>query len=210
MNAFSPRLLSLGVILSAAFNAGHAGAQTAVPPPAATVPYLSLTAHERWVRYANETVLSPGLYFASAGAALGGQLNNDPPEWRQGAKGYGKRAASALGQFAMQTTIHEGGAALLGYDPRYTRCTCSGFWPRSAHAIKMGFVTYNREGKLRFDLPAYAGAYGSGMLAQYWYPQRFNPLTDGVRAGTIQAGFHIGLGVLREFGPELRRTFLRR
>jgi len=182
-----------------------------VPATAAfaqTVPsYQPLTGSQRWHRYWKDTILSPGLYFAAAGAASGAQLGNDPPEWGQGVEGYAKRSASLLGTFVLQETIHQGGAALLGYDPRYQNCACKGFFSRSGHAIKWTFLTRNTKGAARFNLPLAASAYGSGMLSMYWYPARFNPLSDGVRLGNQQMGFEVGVSLLREFTPELKRLF---
>jgi hypothetical protein len=182
----------------------------ALPPVTSAQTFVPLSAHERWQRYWDESVLSPGLYFASLGAAAGGQLANEPREWKQGLEGYGRRSASNFGLFLMQTTIHEGAAAASGYDPRYSRCECRGALRRTRHAIVWSFVTRNREGRLRPDIPAISAAYGSGMLATYWYPSRFSPLTDGVRTGNQQLGFQIGVNVIREFGPEIKRAILRR
>jgi len=179
-------------------------AQTAVPnPPVAA--YQPLTNQQRWDHYLQDTVLSPGLYFASLGVAAGSQLAHDPPEWRQGFAGYSRRSASAFGVFTIQATVHQGAAAALGYDPRYRRCDCGGFWRRSGHAIKWSFLTRNASGQTRFDVPALAGAYGAGMLPIFWYPHRFNPLTDGVRIGNQEVGFYVGLNVLREFAPEIKQ-----
>ncbi len=66
-------------------------------------------------------------------------------------------------------------------------------------------MTRNNEGETRFDVPAIAGAYSSGMLSMYWYPHRFSPLTDGVRVGNQQMGFYVGMNVLREFAPDVKR-----
>ena len=169
------------------------------------VTYRPLTASERWHRYWKDTIVSPGLYFAAVGAASGSQIGNDPPEWGQGVQGYAKRSASLLGIFAMQETIHQGGAATCGYDPRYLRCNCEGFFRRSGHALAWTLLTKNNAGQTRIDVPTVAAAYGSGMLSMYWYPARYSPLTDGVRVGTQQLGFAAGINVLREFGPEVKK-----
>ncbi len=173
---------------------------------AQTGAYMPLSNEQRWDRYWDQTFLSPGLYFASLGAASGAQLAHDPPEWRQGIAGYGRRAASQFGIFTIQTTVHEAGAAALGYEPRYLRCDCTGGWRRAGHAAKMSLLTVNREGKMRPDLPTLAGAYGSGMLSMYWYPARYHPLSDGVRAGNMQMGFVLGIHLIQEFSPEIKRV----
>lgn len=171
------------------------------------VEYHPLDASERWHEYWKNTLLSPGLFFAALGAASGSQMANDPPEWKQGTQGYAKRTASFVGLFAVQETIHQGGAAALGYDPRFFRCDCKGALRRSAHAFKWSFLTRDREGRTRVDFPTIAGAYGSGMLSMYWYPSRFQPLTDGFRTGNQQMGFVVGINMVKEFSPELRHVF---
>lgn len=182
--------------------------QAQAPGSVALAPsYTPLTGSERWRRYWNETFLSPGLYFASLGAASGSQLGNDPPEWKQGIAGYGCRSLSLFGSFTTQTTIHEASAAALGYEPRYIRCQCAGALRRTGHAIKWSLLTKNQEGRTRIDIPTLAGAYGSGMISMYWYPQRFSPLTDGVRTGHQKVGFVMGIHVIQEFGPELKHFF---
>jgi len=170
--------------------------------PAAWKP---LTAGERLNRYWQESFASPGLYFAATGAAIGMQFAHDPPEWGKHWEGYAKRSASNLGLFAAQTTIYEGGAALMGLDPRYERCGCTGVARRAGHAFKWSFVTRDGKGRMRMNVPIIAASYGSGMLTSAWYPDRFHPATDGLRTGHQQLAVSVGINVIREFGPELKQ-----
>lgn len=135
-------------------------------------------------------------------------LDNAPPEWRQGAQGYFKRAASQFGQFAADDSIRSGLAAAAGLDTRYRRCECSGSGRRTVHAIRWSFVTRNNEGKTRFDWPRLAGAYGSGFVMDAWYPERFGP-KDAFRQGHTEFGAAIGGNLLREFTPEIKRLLRR-
>lgn len=178
-----------------------------VVPGASPGPTAALTSHERWQRYAAESIFSRTLYLAALGSAAGEQLGNDPPEWRQGAEGYARRSASQLGVLALKVTIAEGTAAALHYEPRYVRAGRSGFLPRMGHAVQWTFLTYDSERHIRFNIPAVASAYGSGMIATAWYPARFSVLHDGVRTGNQQMSLAVGLNVLREFAPELKRIF---
>jgi hypothetical protein len=169
--------------------------------------YKPLTADQRWSRYTRVTVLNPGIYLAALGSAAISQLSDRPPEWKQGFKGYARRSGSQLGTLALQATIQEGGAAMLGYEPRYIRSASKGVLPRFGHAIGWTFLTYDSNGRKRFNIPAVAGAYGSGMISTAWYPGRFTALHDGVRAGNQEMGVAVGVSILREFSPELRRFF---
>lgn len=171
------------------------------------LPYKPLTSQQRWHRYWEHTILSPGIFLGSLGGASGAQLRNDPPEWGQNGQSYAKRYSYYLGLLTLKTTIYQGSSAALGYDPRYQKCDCRGVWPRTRHAILWTFLTRNSSGATRFNIPLFAGAYGAGMLSTYWYPARYNPLTDGVREGTRQIGFTMGIDVVREFSPELKRAF---
>lgn len=168
--------------------------------------YKPLSGKERLHHYLQEAFISPAPYLASLASGGIDQLDKAPPEWGQGAAGYAKRTASMFGVVTIQTSVHEALAAGMGLEPRYIACECKGFLPRTGHAIKMSFLTYDREGRSRIDLPSMAGAYAGGMISQYWYPSRFDPLSDGVRVGTQQFGIHVALDIYREFKPDLKRA----
>ena len=70
-----------------------------------------------------------------AGAAVVsgiGQADNSPPEWKQGAAGYGRRFASDFGIAAVTTTTRYGLAQAFRQDTLYYRCECKGLLPRCA------------------------------------------------------------------------------
>jgi len=43
------------------------------------------------------------------------------------------------------------------------------------------------------------------MISALWYPARYDPMKDGVRWGSQQMGFSVGINILKEFTPELKR-----
>jgi hypothetical protein len=166
-----------------------------------------LSGDERWTNFWDTTMADPTFYTGALVSAGYSQITKDPPEWHQGASGLARRTSSWLAVYGIQETIHQGGAAILGYHPRYLSCECNGFFHRTAHAIKWTFLTKNTSGQTRLDLPVIAGTYGASMLSTYWYPARYQALSDGVRAGNQQMALSIGLNFLREFQPDLRRLF---
>lgn len=199
-------LLPLLTLATASDCAARLGTTSAPAAPGQFIP-PALTGNERWNLYLNETYLSSGVYLASLGAALVGQAIDYPRDWGGGLGGYGPRAASQYGLLVIQDTLHDGGAAALGYEPRYFRCQCKGVWHRTGHALEMTFLTYDEHGHKRLDLPQLAGAYGSGMLSTFWYPRSFSPLVQGVQAGHLQLGFVAGIHLIQEFSPEIKRTW---
>ena len=188
-----------------ALQMASAAAQPLADPVETAPDYRALTSNERWRRYWNESARNPGLYVATLGSAVGQQLHNGPPEWHQGLKGYARRSASQLGLFSLQTGIGEATAAALHYEPRYVRSGRTGFLPRLGHAMQWTFLTWDANRHVRFNVPAVASAYGSGMISMAWYPSRYSALHDGVRIGNQQMGVAVGTNVIREFGPELKR-----
>jgi hypothetical protein len=171
------------------------------------VPLEPLSGNERvhlWIRASFTTY---GIYFKTAVFSLSDQANNKPPAWGDGWAGYGKRVASRQGQFVIQNSLSALGNGILGYEPRYNRCRCNGFWPRTGHAIARNFVTYDRtESNIRPQIPLYAAAFGAGVIAGTWTPNH-DLLTTGGHGALTQVGFGILANVFGEFWPEIERIW---
>ena len=171
--------------------------------------YVPMTQTERWKEFTKETFTSPGIYFSSLGAALGGQLNNRPSEWGQGVEGYAHRTGYFYALNVMDKTIRNSSAAAFGHDVRYEPSKKKGLLPRSGYALSRAFVTRNREGKLVPYVSNFIGNYGSGMISTYMLPDRYDPIKNGLQAGHIMFASNAGGNLLREFGPDLKKAFRR-
>ena len=152
-----------------------------------------------------------GPYPIVGGAFAAGitQMNNTPPEWKQGVSGYGKRFGSALGIAAVGTTTRYGLSAAFKEDALYYRCECRGVFPRLSHAI-ISTLTGRRgeDGHRIFSFPALVAPYAGTMTAVYgWYPDRYGP-KDAFRMGNYSMLGYIGQNVALEFfysGPHTWR-----
>jgi hypothetical protein len=169
--------------------------------------FVPLSAGRRSDRFFKEYLGSPFTYVAAAGAASGGQIGDDPKEWGRTWEGYGKRVGTTFAMFTIDTGVHEAGDAALGLDPRYFRCRCQGGLRRTWNALEMSFLAYDNAGRKHFDFPQLAGAYGSSMIVTTWYPAHYSPLVQGVQMGHQQVGLAVGVNMVREFSPELKRFF---
>jgi hypothetical protein len=99
------------------------------------------------------------------------------------------------------------GNVALKYEPRYDQCRCSGFWPRTRHAIMRNFLTYNEsERQLRPQWALYGGSFGGGVLSTAWKPKPRNAFAEGSRAMAGQAGYGSLLNFFIEFSPEINRA----
>jgi len=136
-----------------------------------------------------------------AGLAAGiGQWNNAPPEWHQGAEGYGRRFGSDFGIASVSTTTRYGLSEAFKEDTLYYRCECRGVLPRVGHAM-ISTLTARRgeDGHRVFSIPALLGPYAGSMTAVYgWYPSRFG-VKDAIRTGNYTLLTYMGGNIALEF-----------
>ncbi|HYL12581.1 MAG TPA: hypothetical protein VEV41_06080 [Terriglobales bacterium] len=171
-----------------------------------THPLQPLSNQERTEIYVHQTFLNAGAYVARMFTAGIDQARGVPSEWGGGMPGYGRRFGSRYGQFVIANALQSVGNAALGYESRYDLCRCTGFWPRSRHAIVRNFVTYNRtERELRPAIPLYAGSFGAGMISSVWLPGPRNVWKEGAYSALIQAGIGSGVNWVSEFAIDILR-----
>jgi hypothetical protein len=170
------------------------------------VPLVPLTPKRRGLLYLRQTYLTYGIYLKTAVFSLGDQATRSPPEWGSGFEGYGKRIGSRYGTFAIQNTLSTGGNFLLGYEPRYDRCRCSGVGHRLRHALIRNFVTYNRtEHELRPQIGLYAGALGAGLISSIWELPSRSLWKLGYQSVVTQAAFGSFGNTVGEFAVDLKQ-----
>jgi hypothetical protein len=136
-----------------------------------------------------------------AGFAAGiNQAYNTPPEWKQGAEGYGKRFGSDFGIAAVSTTTRYAFSEALREDTLYYRCECKGVFPRLKHAV-ISTLTARRgvDGRRVFSFPDLVAPYAGSMTAVYgWYPGRHD-YKDAFRMGNYSLLRYAGENISLEF-----------
>jgi hypothetical protein len=168
------------------------------------VPLKPLNKEMRWKLYIRQTYTTPGIYVKTVFFATRDQIHDTYPEWGDGFGGYMKRFASRQGEFIIQNSTIALGDGVLGWEPRYDRCRCSGFWPRSRHAMIRNFVTYDSSEKsLRPQLMPYVGAFAGSVTATSWQPGNPQWQIKGYQAVITQVPVGMGINWLSEFAPEL-------
>jgi hypothetical protein len=176
----------------------------------AAVTYTRPTAKTKLRNYFFDT-FGPYPIIGAAAAAGINQSTNTPPEWQQGAEGYGKRFASNFGIAAVSTTSRYALAQAFREDTLYYRCECTGVFPRIGHAVISTFTARRGEdGHTVFSVPSLVAPYAGTMTAVYaWYPNRYNA-QDAFRMGNYSLLGYAGGNLALEFlygGPH---TLLRR
>jgi hypothetical protein len=168
---------------------------------------IPVTLQQRREIYLEQTLTTPGAYMKRMFAAGIDQARGAPSEWGGGIGGYSTRFASREGQFIAANSLAALANAELKYEPRYDQCRCSGFWPRTRHAIVRNFLTYNvSERELRPQWGLYGGSFGGGLISTAWKPHPRNAFAEGGRAMAGQAGYGILLNIFVEFSADLNRA----
>jgi|SRR5271165_11185 len=197
---------ALPVVAEAQLLADSIGSSSTTSSPSTftTEPQLHLT----YTRPTEKTKLQNYFFdtygpYPIVGAALAAGINqadNTPPEWKQGAAGYGKRFASDFGIAAVTTTTRYALAKAFREDTLYYRCECKGLFPRLSYAVMSTFTSRRgNDGHRVFSFPALVAPYAGTMTAVYgWYPGRYGA-KDAFRMGNYSLLGYIGGNIALEF-----------
>lgn len=162
------------------------------------------------LRFHSENVYSPLSMAGSAAYAGILQAIGTPGEWGQDAGSYGKRFVSTAGCSAIHGVLAFGLDSTLHQDPRYFRSRSTGFWRRTAHALRGTILTRTDRGGETLSAWRLGSAYGAAFLSNQWYPDRLNTVRLGMLQGSLQLGFDFASNLGSEFWPDLKQKILRR
>ena len=143
-------------------------------------------------------------YGTVEGLAFSGidQLQNDPAEWGKGWPGYGRRAASNLGEFYIQEGVTEGLAAVMNRPLDYRRCRCGEFGDRFVHAMRGGVTDELRNGSHPIAWPRIIGAYAGSFAQAGWRPATTQTRE---RVALVNGTTSLAIGALINLYHEIRR-----
>jgi hypothetical protein len=168
------------------------------PDPDPFNTYVFPTRRQRLDHYVSDTVGPMRLTGITFSAAID-QWRDNPEEWGQGMKGYGKRFASSFGRNAIQQSVTYGLDEALGLDTGFQRSTREGVVARVKHAFLESVTSRTKSGRRVISAPRLVGVYTGAIVAtETWYPERYS-YKDGLRigTGTLITGF--GINLVREF-----------
>jgi hypothetical protein len=169
------------------------------------VPLEPLTPHERWKLYTKMTYTTWGIYIKTGLFTMSDQISDSPPQWEKTAEGFAKRLGTREAQFVLQNSLTALGDTAVGWEVRYDRCRCTGFWSRNWHAVMRNFVTYGGETQsLRPQVMPYAAAFAAAVTSASWQPDT-NLVVKGYQGAVTQVAVGIGVNWLAEFMPDIKR-----
>ncbi len=171
--------------------------------------FKPLTQPERNRLYFKSMVNPIGYVKAGFSAGID-QWNDKPPEWEQGASGYGKRYGNILGQYYIQKTVTFGLSSALHEDNRYFNSGRTGLWPRTEYALTSGVLARRDDGSRHISISQLGGVAAGAFLSRFWQPPSHNSAGDGAVSFGISMASNIGFGVLKEFLPDLGRAIAKK
>jgi hypothetical protein len=163
-----------------------------------------ITAQERIDWVVKGTIGPEGVMGELVGAGLG-TWDNVPRTYGTHWQGFGNRLGMGVAGNAVSNTMEAGLGAVWGEDPRYVRDPGAPFSHRMGHAIKMTFMSHNREGDETLAYARFIAIPGSNFLSNAWRVDGDN----SIGRATIRTGLgflgRMGDNTFEEFWPDLKQ-----
>lgn len=129
------------------------------------------------------------------------QWRNDPVQWGKGWTGYGRRAASDIGEFYIQEVTTAGLSAVMNRPLDYARCECKEFGDRFGNALRGALFDKMADGKQSLAVPRIVGAYVGSTAQATWRPAT----TSGrVETALVNGTTSLAIGALINLYHEFR------
>lgn len=166
-----------------------------------------LTPSQKFTLFVRNSVHPVTFVLAAWDAGLAQAVDNDPT-FGQGAEGYGRRYGAALADRVSDDFFHTFVfPVVFRQDPRYYRQSYGSTRSRLRHAVAHVFVARSDRGGTMFNYSEWLGTASAVALSNTYHPghdRGFGPASAHV---AIDIGTDAGLDILREFWPEIVRTF---
>ncbi len=172
---------------------------TASPGATASTTYVFPTSGQMNRYWLRNTIGLEAFVGATFTASWRQWISDSPSDWAKDATGFGQRYGTAFLDNAINTTSLVWISRAMGQDPRYRRCDCTGLWPRTGHAIKLAFMSYNRNGSLVFSPAKIVQPFTGPLVTRNTiYPDRFGT-SDAFSGGGYYFAGSVAWNWVREF-----------
>ena len=145
--------------------------------------------------------LTHPVFFVRVAAWAGVQQARDnPDEWRQGAKGYGKRLGAGFADATTGSLISNAILpSLLHQDPRYFYQGTGTKWSRARHAMLAPFVCKGDNGATQPNYSEWGGSLIGYSISTAYYPSSSRTAGHVFENFGIDMGLHVASSLAQEF-----------
>jgi len=190
-------------------NAATSAADRSIAVPATVVSAPPMTVGQKFRYRLKHSFDLEHLSRSVAGASFD-EARGNPSGWGRGWDSFGVRVTSHIGQHLVKEQLMFGVEALDHETPGHLRSRRTGIKDRLKDAIKYTFISSSDSGKLMPAYSRFVGAYGAAFISRTWYPSEFHTFSSGMYTGTASLGIDVGLNVLREFYPDIKKKLFHR
>jgi hypothetical protein len=151
-------------------------------------------------RMAYKSLTDPVFFGRTAASAGVRQAVDTPEQWRQGARGYGKRLGAGFADATTEGLI--GNAilpSLLHQDPRYFYQGSGTKKSRALHAILAPFICKGDNGQTQPNYSTWGGSLISSSISLSYYPSSDRNAQYVFKNFGVGMGLHVAGGLVQEF-----------
>ncbi|HUA83893.1 MAG TPA: hypothetical protein VMB85_08530 [Bryobacteraceae bacterium] len=171
--------------------------------------YQPLTTEEKF-KIATEDAFDRGTVALAGIFGAENQLTNTNRAFGQGGAGFGRYFGAAYGDLVIGDFMTEGVfPTLLRQDPRYFRRGTGSGWSRLGYAVGQIFWTHRDSGGTQFNYSEIVGNSAAVAISNAYYVDGRNASNNVSKLG-MQIGVDTAANILKEFWPDLERTFRRK
>src|SRR6267142_577855 len=161
----------------------------------------------KFVLFVQDSV-EPVAFLASGFNAGLDQAEDTDPSYGQGAQGYGKRfGAEFAGQASSRFFKDFAYPWIFSEDPRYYRLAHGSARKRLLHALEHAVVAHRDNGTRMFNISEWLGTTSAVVLSNTYQPDNKRGFANTAQRVGYSILQDAGFDVLREFWPEISRTF---
>jgi hypothetical protein len=190
------KILTIAALIALSLTSAARGAlaQEGPAPPSDVVrPAVA----ERFRNYVSDAA-GPVILLQTIVWAAAAQASDTPPEWGGGARGFGKRYASLVGQGVIQESVTYALSEALVVDSHFHKSHKLGFFPRAGDALIQAVTSRRANGHRVVSAPLLAGYAAGGLGMMTWYPDGYTS-KDGLRYGGLALASRASVNLIREF-----------
>lgn len=152
--------------------------------------------------------INPFTFIVSGWNAGWDQAFDNDPSFGQGMAGYGKRYGAALADHLSGDFFHTFVfPVIFKQDPRYYRLGYGTGRQRLRHALAHVFVAHSDAGHATFNYSEWLGTISATALSNTYHPGNERGVGPATQRIAVEIASDAGWDVLREFWPEVVRTF---